>query len=157
MSFDPNTDLLLERVVDVPRQLLWECWTTPEHIKHFFVPKPHRVTSCDISLNVGGRFNAVFDVDGHEMKNEGVYLEIEEGKKLVFTDAYTEGWKPAEKPFMTAILTLEDAGEGKTKYTALARHRSAGDRQRHEEMGFHEGWGIVLDQLVEYARGLAKR
>lgn len=58
---------------------------------------------------------------------------------------------------MTAILTLEDAGEGKTKYTALARHRSAGDRQRHEEMGFHEGWGIVLDQLVEYARGLAKR
>ncbi|MCS2153379.1 SRPBCC family protein [Scandinavium goeteborgense] len=156
MTLDPNTDLKLERVVDAPRELLWTCWTTPEHIKNFFIPVPHKVVECEIDLRVGGRFNTIFDVGGQQMHNHGVYLEIDPGKKLVFTDGYTEGWKPAENPFMTAILLLEDAGEGKTRYTAIARHPTAEIRQRHEQMGFHEGWGIVLDQLVVYAKGLKR-
>ncbi len=112
MTLDPETDLKLERVVDAPRDLLWLCWTTPEHIKKFFIPAPHKVNECDLDLRVGGRFNTVFEVDGQRMDNRGVFLEIDPGKKLVFTDGYTEGWKPAEKPFMTAILLLEDAGGG---------------------------------------------
>ncbi|KAG1716736.1 hypothetical protein ID866_430 [Astraeus odoratus] len=149
-----DTDLKLERVVDAPRDLLWLCWTTPDHIKNFFIPAPHKVTECDLDLRVGGRFNTVFEVDGQRMDNRGVFLEIDPGKKLVFTDGYTEGWKPAEKPFMTAILLLEDVGEGKTRYTAIARHPTKEIREQHEQMGFHEGWGIVLDQLVEYVKGL---
>lgn len=90
------------------------------------------------------------------MDNKGVFLEIDPGRKLVFTDGYTEDWKPAEKPFMTAILLLEDAGEGKTRYIAIARHPTAEIREQHEQMGFHEGWGIVLDQLVEYVKGLKR-
>ncbi|HCJ6521071.1 SRPBCC family protein [Enterobacter cloacae] len=154
MTLDPETDLKLERVVDAPRDLLWLCWTTPEHIKNFFIPAPHKVTECDLDLRVGGRFNTVFDVDGQRMDNRGVFLEIDPGKKLVFTDGYTEGWKPAEKPFMTAILLLEDLGEGKTRYTAIARHPTKEIREQHEQMGFHEGWGIVLDQLVGYVKGM---
>jgi uncharacterized protein YndB with AHSA1/START domain len=155
MQLDPETDLKLERILDAPRELIWLCWTTPEHIKHFFVPKPHHVTACDIDLRVGGRFNTVFEVNGSEMKNNGVYLEVIEGKKLVFTDGYSEDWKPSENPFMTAILLLEDAGDGKTRYTAIARHATAETRKIHEEMGFHEGWGIVVDQLTEYCKSLA--
>ena len=49
---------------------------------------------------------------------------------------------------MVAIITFEDAGPGKTKYTARARHWTAADREAHEKMGFHEGWGQCLDQLV---------
>lgn len=154
MILDPDTDLKLERVVDVPRDLLWICWTLPEHIKAFFIPAPHKVLECDIDLRVGGLFNAVFEVYGQRMHNEGVFLEIDPGKKLVFTDSFTAGWKPAEKPFLTGILMMEDEGEGKTRYTAIARHASAKMRRRHEQMGFHEGWGIVLDQLVGYAKGL---
>jgi uncharacterized protein YndB with AHSA1/START domain len=154
VTLDPNTDLKLERVVNVPRDLLWTCWTTPEHIKNFFIPVPHKVIECDIDLRVGGRFNTVFEVDGQTMQNNGVYLDIDPGKKLVFTDGYAEGWKPAENPFMTAILLLDDVGEGKTRYTAIARHATAEKRQQHEQMGFHEGWGIVLDQLVEYVKGM---
>jgi uncharacterized protein YndB with AHSA1/START domain len=156
MTLDPNTDLKLERVVDAPRELIWTCWTTPEHIKNFFIPVPHKVTECDIELRVGGWFNTVYEVDGQVMNNQAVYLEIDPGTKLVFTDGYTEGWKPAENPFMTAILLLEDAGEGKTRYTAIARHATAEKRQQHAQMGFHEGWGIVLDQLVEYAKGIKR-
>lgn len=156
MNFDPETDLKLERVVNAPRALIWECWTTPEHIKHFFIPKPHTVKSCEIDLKPGGHFNSVFDVDGNEMRNKGVYLEIVEGKKLVFTDSFSEGWKPANDPFMTAILLLEDADGGATRYTAIARHRSPEIRQQHEEMGFYSGWGIVVDQLEEYCRSLKR-
>lgn len=154
MTLDPSTDLSFTRRIDAPRALLWECWTTPEHIKRFFVPKPHQVTDCEIDLRPGGRFNTTFDVEGHEMRNDGVCLEVVDGRRLVFTDAYTEGWKPNPDPFMTAIIEFEDHPDGGTRYTAIARHRSAEARQRHEEMGFHDGWGTVATQLEDYAKSL---
>ena len=135
---------------------MWDCWTLPEHIPHFFVPRPHRVTACDIDLRVGGRFNTTFEVEGNEMQNKGVYLEVVPQEKLVFTDTYTEGWKPAPDPFMTAILLLADAPDGGTTYTAIARHRSPETRQAHEDMGFFDGWGTVVTQLEDYAKGLLK-
>ena len=156
MNLDPNTDLSFTRHVKAPRALLWECWTTPKHVKNFFVPKPHRVTECEIDLRVGGRFNTTFDVEGNVMKNEGVYLEVVEGEKLVFTDAYAEGWKPTPDPFMTAIILMEDAPDGGTTYTAIARHRSTDARAQHEAMGFFDGWGTVVDQLEAYAQGLKR-
>ena len=154
MDLDPRTDLSFTRVLAAPRHVLWTCWTTPEHIKKFFVPKPHEVTDCDIDLRVGGRFNTTFRVDGNEMRNEGIYLEVIDGEKLVFTDAYTEGWKPAPDPFMTAIVLFEDHDDGGTRYTAIARHRSAEARKAHEDMGFFDGWGTAADQLDAYARTL---
>ena len=153
-QLDPATDLSFTRRLAVPRQLVWDCWTRPEHIPHFFVPKPHKVLAVDIDLRVGGRFNTRFDVDGMEMDNNGVYLEIISGEKLVFTDTYTEGWKPAPEPFMTAILLLADAPGGGTTYTAIARHRTSDTRKAHEDMGFFNGWGTVVTQLEDYAKGL---
>jgi uncharacterized protein YndB with AHSA1/START domain len=150
MKLDPRTDLTFTRTLPVPRALIWECWTSPEHIPNFFVPRPHRVTKCDLDLRVGGKFNTTFDVDGNVMENNGVFLEVVDGKRLVFTDTYTEGWKPSPDPFMTAILDLEDTPDGGTTYTATARHRSPETRKSHEEMGFFDGWGTVVDQLVEY-------
>ena len=156
LDLDPETDLSFTRTLDVPRGLVWECWTEPAHIPHFFVPAPHKVTAVDIDLRVGGRFNTTFEVDGAAMENVGVYLEVEPGTRLVFTDAYSEGWKPAPEPFMTAILLLDDAPGGGTSYTAIARHRNPQTRKSHEEMGFFDGWGTVATQLEAYAKGLAK-
>ena len=154
MNLDPDTDLKLTRTLAVPRALVYECWTSERHIPHFFVPRPHRVTACEIDLRVGGRFNTTFEVDGTEMHNQGVWLDLEQDRRLVFTDTYTEGWKPAPEPFMTAIVLLEDAGEGRTEYTAIARHRNAASARQHEEMGFYGGWGTVVEQLEAYAQGL---
>lgn len=149
-ELDPETDLSFTRLLPVPKALVWECWTRPEHIPHFFVPRPHKVTACDIDLRVGGRFNTEFDVDGARLDNKGVYLEVIPEQRLVFTDAYSEGWKPAPDPFMTAIVDIEDAGNGQTRYTATARHRSPAAAEQHKAMGFYDGWGTVVDQLVEY-------
>jgi uncharacterized protein YndB with AHSA1/START domain len=154
MDLDPKTDLHFTRTLAVPRSLVWECWTSPEHIPHFFVPRPHRVTACDLDLRVGGRFNTTFEVEGNLMENHGVYLEVVPQERLVFTDAYREGWKPAPDPFMTALLLLSDAADGGTTYTAIARHRSAETAEAHKAMGFYDGWGTVATQLEDYAKGL---
>ena len=156
MDLDPKTDLHFTRSLAVPRALVWECWTSPEHIPHFFVPRPHRVTACDLDLRVGGRFNTTFEVEGKEMQNNGVYLEVVPQEKLVFTDAYREGWKPAPDPFMTALLLLSDTADGGTTYTAIARHRNAETAETHKAMGFYDGWGTVVTQLEDYAKGLMK-
>lgn len=91
--------------------------------------------------------------EGEEYPNPGVYLEVVPNKKLVFTDAFTEGWIPAG-PFMVATVTFEDLGNGKTRYVATARHWTAEACKSHEEMGFLEGWGVCLDQLVELTKTL---
>lgn len=154
MDIDPETDLVLERILNAPRALIWECWTTPEHLKNWFVPRPHKVVACELDLRPGGKCNTTFEVEGNLMPNNGVYLEVVPQEKLVFTDTYTEGWKPNPEPFMTAIVTFEDLGDGRTKYRAVARHRSAETAKQHEEMGFSGGWGTVAGQLEEYAQGL---
>jgi uncharacterized protein YndB with AHSA1/START domain len=154
MTLDPTVDLSFTRLLNAPRGIIWDCWTKAEHIPHFFIPAPHRVTACDIGLRVGGRFNTTFEVDGTEMVNRGVYLDLVPREKLVFTDGYTEGWKPAAEPFMTAILLLADAGDGQTSYTAIARHRTPEARQALEDMGFYVGWGMVATQLEDYAQSL---
>jgi uncharacterized protein YndB with AHSA1/START domain len=74
-------------------------------------------------------------------------------ERLVFTDAYTGGWMPSAKPFLTAIITFTPE-DGQTRYTARVRHWSAEDREKHEEMGFHEGWAKAADQLAAVARSL---
>lgn len=155
MTQDPATDLILTRRLAAPRALVWRCWTDPELLVQWFVPRPHRVVDCQIDLRPGGRFNTVFEVGGAQMPNRGVFLEVVPGEKLVFTDTYTEGWTPAADPFMTAIVTLGDAPGGGTLYSAVVRHRSPESARRHAEMGFHEGWSAVARQLEAQAAGLA--
>ncbi len=153
-DLDPTLDLVLTREVNAPREVLFTCWTTPEHLVHWFVPKPHKVSACTLDVRAGGACNTTFDIDGTQMENNGVYLEVVPNEKLVFTDTYTAGWKPNPEPFMTAIVTFEDIGGGRTRYTAIARHRNAEAAKTHADMGFHDGWGTVVTQLEEYAQGL---
>lgn len=153
-DLDPDLDLVLAREINASREILYKCWTTPEHLIHWFVPKPHKVTACTLDLRPGGACNTTFDVNGNQVENNGVYLEVIANEKLVFTDAYTVGWKPAPEPFMTAIVTFEDIGGGRTKYTAIARHRNADTAKAHRDMGFYNGWGTVVTQLEAYAQSL---
>ena len=149
---DPKLDLVLERIVDVPPELVWLAWTTPEHICKWFTPKPWTTTSCEIDLRPGGGFQATMrSPEGKEFPNTGCYLEIVTNRRLVFTDALLPGYRPSANPFFTAVIEIEPAGKG-TRYRATAIHRDEESRKKHEEMGFHNGWGAALDQLVALAK-----
>jgi uncharacterized protein YndB with AHSA1/START domain len=149
---DPKLDLVLERTLDVPRELVWTAWTTPAHIRQWFVPRPWTITDCEIDLRPGGVFRFVMrSPEGKDFPNTGCFLEILPNQRLVWTDALLPGYRPSENPFFTAILSLEAQGSG-TRYTAIALHRDEAGRKKHEEMGFYDGWGIVADQLVEYIK-----
>lgn len=151
---DPKLDLVLERDIDVPRELVWKAWTEPEHLKQWFCPKPWRIATCEIDLRPGGIFRSVMrGPNGEEHDNSGCFLEIVPLERLVWTDALLPGYRPSLNPFMTGVLLLEPRGKG-TRYTAMAIHRDEAIRKQHEEMGFHAGWGTALDQLIEYVKGL---
>ena len=147
-------ELLLTRLIDAPPASVFRCWTEPELIVQWFTPPPWKTIHAEIDLRAGGASLIVMQgPDGTEMPNHGVYLEVVRHERLVFTDAYSAGWVPADKPFFTGILTFEDEG-GKTRYTARARHWTVEDCDQHEKMGFHEGWGIATDQLAALAASL---
>ncbi|HVM41025.1 MAG TPA: SRPBCC family protein [Acidimicrobiia bacterium] len=158
ISPDPDLDLVLERVVDVPPHLVWMAWTQPEHLKPWFAPKPVETTECEIDLRPGGKFRTVMKLpDGQVFDGTGCYLEVVENERLVWTTALGPGYRPhaatdLDMPF-TAVLTLTPEGDG-TRFRALAIHADPEAAKRHDEMGFTDGWGTALQQLVDYVKAL---
>ena len=147
-------ELSITRLIDVPREKLFRCWTEPALIVQWFTPPPWKTIHAETDVRAGGSSLVVMQgPDGTEMPNRGVYLEVVKNEKLVFTDAYTSAWVPSGKPFFTCVLTFENEG-GKTRYTARALHWTAEDCKSHEDMGFHQGWGIAADQLAALAATL---
>jgi uncharacterized protein YndB with AHSA1/START domain len=144
---ETDRDLVLTRLIDAPRAKLFEAWTKPELLKQWFAPLPYTTPVAELDVRPGGANKITMrGPDGVDLPNHGVYLEVVPNERLVFTDAYTEAWVPSAKPFMTVILTFEEEA-GKTRYTARVRHWTVEDREAHEKMGFHEGWGLCADQL----------
>lgn len=152
---NPKLDLVLQRQVDVPPELVWEAWTTPSHLKQWFCPKPWRVTDCEIDLRPGGVFHTVMQgPEGQQFPGTGCYLEVIPNRRLVWTSVLHPGYRPApaeDMPF-TGVILLEPHGTG-TRYTAIALHRDPEGKTKHEAMGFHTGWNTALDQMIEMIKG----
>lgn len=155
---NPRLDLVMERIVDVPREIVWKAWTRPEHLKRWFTPAPWSTAECEIDLRPGGIFRTVIcSPDGEKHPTSACYLEIVENEKLVWTDALERDYRPSAKPndcfgkHFTAVITFEPRGNG-TKYTVVVLHSDEECRKLHEERGFHDGWGAALDQLVDLAK-----
>lgn len=143
-----DRELVLTRVINAPREKLFKAWSDPRLLKQWFAPAPFTTPVAEVDVRPGGANLIVMRApDGTEYPNRGIYLEVVQNERLVFTDAYTQAWEPSQKPFMTATLTFEDLGGGKTRYTARVLHWSVAARETHEKMGFHEGWGLCTDQL----------
>lgn len=153
-KIEDDRDLVLTRLIAAAPSAVFRCWSEPALLMRWFVPKPWTVAHAEVDLRVGGSNLIVMrSPDGQEMPNRGVYLDIVPDRRIVFTDAYTNAWTPSEKPFMTGIITFEPEGDS-TRYTARVRHWTKTDRDAHEQMGFHEGWGACADQLADLAASL---
>lgn len=149
MSAEPESfELSTSRLIAAPPETVYRVWTT--RTGEWFAPKPYTTPGVELDLRPGGIARMDMQApDGTALPNQGVFLEVTPNERLVFTDAFTAGWKPAET-FMLAIVTFAPEAGG-TRYTATVRHWSAEAKKRHEDMGFHEGWGTVADQLAALA------
>ena len=159
-----ENDLVLERTLDAPIDLVWLAYTDPEHLKQWFAPKPYEITECELDLRPGGIFRIrMVGPDGFDTGHgvPGCVLEVIDREKLTWTSALGPGYRPnlsgegCESFPFTAVVTFADAGNGKTAYRAVALHKDVADREKHEQMGFNEGWGTVAGQLEEFAQSLA--
>jgi uncharacterized protein YndB with AHSA1/START domain len=78
---------------------------------------------------------------------DACFLAVDEMERIVFTNCLLGGWRPAERGFMSAVITFREHPEG-TDYHAHAMHKNRADRDTHERLGFHDGWGTVAAQLA---------
>ena len=150
--FDASTDLVLTRDVPVTPEDLYRGWTEPDLLVQWFCPKPWGVAEAELDVRPGGGNRIVMQSpDGDRFPNEGCYLEVVPGRRLVITDTMRAGFRPVPDGMFNVAITFEPIEfEGKPgcRYTAHAMHVTEAKKQEHEKMGFHDGWGKALDQLV---------
>lgn len=150
-----DRELVSAFLMEATPDQLFKAWTTPALYPEWFCPKPWRAEVTRMDLRPGGGSEIMmYGPDGATNPNSGVYLEIDPGKKLVFTDAFSEGWIPNPDAMMTAVVTFEAQPDGKTLYVARVGHPTVEKKTQHETMGFHDGWGVVAQQLEAVARAL---
>ena len=151
MNLDKETDLAIERVIKAPRATVWDAWTDPGTLARWWIPSPTRCRIERLDVVPGGGFVTSMSEDGIEFVPhlDACFLAVDDGERLVFTTAIDSRWRPtAAEPAMTAEIVLSDHPDG-TDYRVIVRHRDPEGRDRHEELGFFDGWGTVLQQLAE--------
>lgn len=159
---DALLDLSFTRIVDVPRGLIWRAWTEPDLLMRWFCPLPWKTIDCEMDLRPGGIFRTTMQSpEGKEFPNSGCYLQIIPDEKLVWTNALLSGFRPAAPSptcgdeladfKFTAMVEVADFGSG-TRYTATVIHADEAGSKQHAAMGFEQGWGIALEQLIAMVR-----
>lgn len=140
-------ELVISRIIAAPRERVFEAWS--RRLPEWWGPHGMTTPVCEMDLRPGGVFRTVMRApDGTEYPTRGVFLEVVKPERIVFTDAYEAGWEPSADPFFTAVTTFEAMPDGKTRYTARALHWTVENCKKHEEMGFHQGWGESIDRLA---------
>jgi uncharacterized protein YndB with AHSA1/START domain len=151
-SFNPELDLTISRVIKAPRSVVWDAWTNRASFEQWWIPAPAKCKVMEMDVRAGGALVTQISEDGGAFKPHlsACFLAVDELERIVFTNALTGGWRPAEQAFMTAIITLQDHPEG-TDYVAHVMHKNSADRKMHHDLGFYDGWGTVAAQLATLA------
>jgi uncharacterized protein YndB with AHSA1/START domain len=149
-------EIVITRVLNAPRELVWKAWTDPDHFKRWWGPKDFTAPFCQIDLRVGGKYlNCMRSPQGREYWGTGVYREVVPFERLVFTDSFSDAegnvvpatyyGMPADFPLeMLVTVTFEDEA-GKTRMTLKHENLPAGEMS--EQTG--AGWSQSFDKLAD--------
>jgi uncharacterized protein YndB with AHSA1/START domain len=139
-------ELVITRLFDAPRELVFECWTQPEHLQHWQgAPRGFTVTSYESDIRPGGFFRICMrSSEGADRWLEGEYRAIEKPERLAFTHAWLDADRKPGKPTLVTITLAER--DGKTELTL----RQTGFPSAESRDGHKYGWNSALDVLVDY-------
>ncbi len=156
--------MVVTRVFEAPRELVWRAWTDPEYVMQWWDPEGFTAPACKMDFRPGGKFlYCMRSPDGREFWNGGEYREIVPREKIVssmyFADAEGNKVEPAhygveheavEGAYDTTLF--EDLGGGRTKLTFIGNERM----EDAVQSGQVEGWNQMLDKLARVVAGLAQ-
>lgn len=147
-----DREIVVTRVVDAPRHLVFEAWTNPRHVPQWMLGPPGwTMPVCEIDLRPGGKWHFVWRMaDGTEMAMQGVYKEIAPPERLVSTESWGGDWP---ETLNTVMLTEKD---GKTTMTVTVLYPSKEARDAALKTGMKEGMSKSFDRLVEFVASMGK-
>ncbi|HZD42279.1 MAG TPA: SRPBCC domain-containing protein [Terriglobales bacterium] len=164
MAVEPEKqEIVITRIFDAPRELVWEAWTDPELFKRWWGPKDFTTPNSTIDLHEGGKYlYAMRDPEGKDYRGTGVYREIVKPERLVMTDNFADDQgnivpashygMPGEWPDeLLVTVTFEEAEDNKTKLTL--RHVGIPMGEMSEQA--KAGWNESFDKLAESLKGEA--
>ncbi|GAA2812616.1 SRPBCC domain-containing protein [Kribbella solani] len=150
-EFDPELDLVVERIIRAPRKVVWAAWSDPAQLAQWWVPAPAVCRVERLDLRPGGALVSRLSSDGlrFEPHLDAVVLAADELERIAFTNAIRSDWRPADpQPIVVTVeVVLTEHADG-TDYRMIARHGDPASRGRHAELGFADGWGTVTRQLA---------
>jgi uncharacterized protein YndB with AHSA1/START domain len=143
--------IIMSRVYDAPRSLVWEMITDPQHVRQWWGGPGVANPVCEMDVRPGGRWDHVMRfADGRELHMSFLFLEVEKPMKLVWQSADHDQRKDGP-PSSTITVTLEDLGQ-KTGWRMVARFRSVAERDAAVSIGFAGPIRNSSDRLVEYLK-----
>jgi uncharacterized protein YndB with AHSA1/START domain len=149
--------MVVTRVFDAPRELVWKAWTDPKYVMQWWGPKGFTSPYCTMDFRVGGKFLCCMRTpDGQDFWNGGEYHEIVPYEKIVssmyFSDAKGNKVEAAEYGIEHEaiedaydVITFEDLGNGKTKLTFIGNETA----ESAKASGQAEGWSQILDKIAD--------
>ena len=149
-----ENEVIIERVIDAPREKVWQAWTDSEMLKLWWGPNNVTIPECEVNLKVGGKFYIVMEAGeamgpykGTKWPMLAEFTAVEPNAKLSYTaKAWTEGAKEETTIDQTTELTLTEEGS-KTKLKIIATIHKAGPGARMAVQGMQAGFTQQLDKL----------
>ena len=109
MILPSDREIVLTRVFDAPRRLVFEAWTKPEHVRRWYGCRAFEMTACEIDLRVGGAYRYTLRApDGVTHTVQGVYREIVPPGRLVYTEQYVTAGFTSDTALVTVLLAEHD-------------------------------------------------
>lgn len=151
ISLRGEREVLIERVFDAPRDLVFRAWTEPDWLMKWWGPTEWPLARCTVDLRPGGAWHYCMRsrADGQEAWGKAVYELVEPIDRLVFRDTFSDAEGNEYPPFARTSVSFSDEG-GRTRVTSLGTYDSAAERQKVLDMGMAEGITICLEQLAQH-------
>ncbi len=149
-------DLVITRIFDAPRELVFKLWTDPKHVVHWWGPKFFTNPVCELDPRPGGIMRIDMQgPDGTVYPGKGTFLEVVEPERIVFTATTLDDEEGNPQLVVLHMVTFDDA-EGKTKLTLQAFVVKSAPVAAFALAGMEEGWSGSLDKLADYIANVAK-